>query len=173
MAFFATYLFPSAIAIQTLRTKPSLQLLWLFWITFFSPLQGFFNFMVFIFPRVTGTKRTDKNLLWCQAVWVALKSWGDAKSKQNQRWRQMNISRISLDEGWKRSRGRGKTVKKRIPDEEEKCEVVRESMSHFPNSPSNYWSALPSSQQLLNYMTKSSLISWVAEPTQPHSMFLS
>ena len=44
------------------------------------PLQGFFTFLVFIYPRVrSARKKTQKG--WFQSLWAALKSRGDKKNR--------------------------------------------------------------------------------------------
>ena len=59
LAFFFTYLFPIIISIRThsgLESGPTLSIL----ARIFFPLQGFFNFLVFIHPKVVHTRKSSR-----------------------------------------------------------------------------------------------------------------
>ena len=43
------------------------------------PLQGFFNFLVFVYPRLQGVMRRHKHISWFVALSIALKSRGPRK----------------------------------------------------------------------------------------------
>lgn len=73
VAYFCTYLFSIIISILTLSgvedVGPALNIL----ARIFFPLQGFFNFFVFIFPRVLDVKNTSR-LSWNKAFLKAVRS---------------------------------------------------------------------------------------------------
>ena len=49
---------------------------------FFTPLQGLFNFFIYMYPKVLQAKRSKKdNLTWCQAFVKALTSRGSKRKK--------------------------------------------------------------------------------------------
>ena len=75
----------------------------------FGPLQGFFNFLIIIYPKVISAKRSKKeNLSWYQAFLKALLSRGKRRAKPS----------LSSD------RKKKSKKKKHAPvAEEEKCEV--------------------------------------------------
>ena len=79
VAFLLTYLFPIIISIRTLNGTESGQVLSILARIFF-PLQGFFNFVVFIFPKVLYIKSKhshDKTITtWFRAFIKAVKSKG-------------------------------------------------------------------------------------------------
>ena len=80
LAFFLTYLFPIIISIRTLYGKesgPALSIL----ARIFFPLQGFFNFLVFILPRVVYQKSKRRPIesppiTWYQAFLKGIQSRG-------------------------------------------------------------------------------------------------
>ena len=95
LAFLCTYIFPFVTSIQywaEYQTSSTLKIL----ASTCFPLQGFFNFLVFIHPKVTNTKRTKK-LSWFQSFVTALKSRGD-KNK--------NGGRSQLRSGGKKSKSK-------------------------------------------------------------------
>ena len=75
VAFFLTYFFPIIISIRTLFGLESGYTLSILARIFF-PLQGFFNFVVFLYPKVVyeKTKRRDGKISWFTALTFALKS---------------------------------------------------------------------------------------------------
>ena len=82
-AFFVTYLFPIIISIRTLSGRDSGHVLSILARIFF-PLQGFFNFVVFIYPKVLHAKTAPrKKVTWYQAFVTAVQSRG--KPKQNRK----------------------------------------------------------------------------------------
>ena len=95
LAFLCTYIFPFVTSIQywaEYQTSSTLKIL----ASTCFPLQGFFNFLVFIHPKVTNKKRTKK-LSWFQSFVTALKSRGD-KNK--------NGGRSQLRSGGKKSKSK-------------------------------------------------------------------
>ena len=75
IAFLLSYLLPLVISIRTLSSmKSGFALSILARILF--PLQGFFNFCVFLYPLVTTSKRKHKNISWFSAFLTALMSRG-------------------------------------------------------------------------------------------------
>ena len=79
LAFLLSYSLPLVISIQNLFEQPSGFVLSVL-VRIFSPLQGMFNFCVFIYPKVTAVKRKHKDIGLLKAFWEALKSRG-AKRK--------------------------------------------------------------------------------------------
>ena len=82
VAFFLTYFFPVIISIRTLfglEFGYTLSIL----ARIFFPLQGFFNFAVFLYPKVVydRTKRRDGKISWFTAWKFALKSRIDAGTR--------------------------------------------------------------------------------------------
>ena len=78
LAFLITYLFPVIISIRTLNGSESGHVLSILARVFF-PLQGFFNFTVFIFPKVIHMKkptRNEESVTWRQAFVKAVQSRG-------------------------------------------------------------------------------------------------
>ena len=77
LAFFLTFLFPIIISIRTLSgydSGPVLSIL----ARIFFPLQGLFNFIVFIHPRVLGAKKRfrSEDITWFRAFLKAIQSRG-------------------------------------------------------------------------------------------------
>jgi len=76
LAFFFTYLFPIIISIRTLiglESGPALSIL----ARVFFPLQGFFNFLVFIHPKVVHIKKSSReDISWYGAYVKAIQSRG-------------------------------------------------------------------------------------------------
>ncbi len=80
MAYFATYIFPTIIEIETLASKgkPLNINVQLYLAVIFHPLQGLFNLMVFMYPRVLSAKRSKKHpRSWAGAFVHALVSRGE------------------------------------------------------------------------------------------------
>ena len=136
LAYLCTYIFPFVTSIQYWAGYQTSSTLKILTSTFF-PLQGFFNFLVFIHPKVTNTKRTKK-LSWFQSFVTALKSRGD-KNKRG--------GRSQLRSGGKKSKSKNKTSKntsavgaprlrqkqKKMtdsPQEEEKVEIESSLQTH-------------------------------------------
>lgn len=79
MAYLLTYLFPFVTSVQYwagYQSSSTLKIL----VCVFLPLQGFFNFLVFMFFRVMNARRTKK-LSWCQSFTIAIKSRGENKER--------------------------------------------------------------------------------------------
>ena len=76
LAFFLTFLFPIIISTRTLigyESGPALSIL----ARMLFPLQGFFNFLVFIHPKVLHAKRRSReNITWFGAFKKAIQSRG-------------------------------------------------------------------------------------------------
>ena len=77
-AFLFSYMFPMIISIRTLLGLGSGMTLSILARIFF-PLQGFFNFCVFMYPYMRTAKAKGKNINWCTAFVRALKSRGPKK----------------------------------------------------------------------------------------------
>ena len=100
------------------------------------PLQGFFNFVVYMFPRVrSARKKTKKG--WFQSFWTGLKSRGDKKNRPR------NLPRSNLKNKYKPMKKEmepktsevenlrkwprmGGGHEKGGGNEEEKCEIVND-----------------------------------------------
>jgi hypothetical protein len=93
MAFFLTYLFPIIISIRTVNGTESGAVLSIFARIFF-PLQGFFNFAVFIYPKVIHNK--EKDVTWYTAFVKALKSRGLRKKLGEGSLQSSNNGRMSM-----------------------------------------------------------------------------
>ena len=83
-AFFSTYLFPIIISIRTLsgvESGPALSIL----ARVFFPLQGFFNFLVFIYPKVEHLKKSSRGegISWYKAFVKAIQSRGQRPKNGN------------------------------------------------------------------------------------------
>ena len=81
LAFIVTYLFPIIISIRTISGLESGPVLSIFARILF-PLQGFFNFVVFIQPKVVHIKKSAKRgekVTWFQAFVKAIQSRGQPK----------------------------------------------------------------------------------------------
>jgi hypothetical protein len=75
LAFFATYFFPLLLSIFDFTGRDdnlTLNLL----ARIFYPLQGLFNFMVFIYPRIISARQRDKSLTFGRAFIHAIQSRG-------------------------------------------------------------------------------------------------
>ncbi len=73
MAYLATYLFPITVEIEILANHGKLEFSSRIYLAyFFHPLQGLFNFMVFIYPRVVSAKSSKTSISWRQAFIRAL-----------------------------------------------------------------------------------------------------
>ncbi|GFH56475.1 hypothetical protein CTEN210_12951 [Chaetoceros tenuissimus] len=75
LAFFATYFFPFLLNIFSFTDRGDNFILNLF-VRIFYPLQGLFNFMVFIYPRITSARQRDKSLTFSRAFIRAIQSRG-------------------------------------------------------------------------------------------------
>ena len=79
LAFFFTYLFPIIISIHTLiglESGPVLSIL----ARVFFPLQGFFNFVVFIHPKVVHVKKSSREgITWYRAFVKSIQSRGQPR----------------------------------------------------------------------------------------------
>ena len=74
LSFFSTYLFPITISIRTLLRYDSGYSL-SFLARVFFPLQGFFNFVVFIHPKVMHAKNTNRSeggITWTRAFIIVM-----------------------------------------------------------------------------------------------------
>jgi hypothetical protein len=86
LAFFFTYLFPIIISIRTLsgvESGPALSIL----ARVFFPLQGFFNFLVFIYPKVEHAKNSSRGegISWYKAFVKAIQSRGQRSRNRSGR----------------------------------------------------------------------------------------
>ncbi len=83
LAFFVTYIFPiimrSIRALSGHESDNALSIL----ARIFFPLQGFFNFAVFIFPKVLVAKKSGGNITWFGAFAIAVLSRGRPLSNRN------------------------------------------------------------------------------------------
>jgi hypothetical protein len=79
LAYMLTYLFAFITSVQYWAGYQSSSTLKLF-VGILFPLQGFFNFLVFIQPKVANIKR-KKKLSWLQSFIAALKSRGDKRKR--------------------------------------------------------------------------------------------
>lgn len=76
LAYFATYFFPLIITIRkSLQINDAGFVLTMLSRIFF-PLQGFFNFMVFIYPRMLSARKENEKVSWYRAFVCALQSRG-------------------------------------------------------------------------------------------------
>ena len=111
IAYLVTYLALTIIYLVSLagnEASPAMFLLE----SIFGPLQGFFNFTVFIYPKVISAKRSKKeNHSWYQAFIKALTSRGGGKRKRGAK-----TNRLSHGQQEKEKRTK---KKKRAPAEEE------------------------------------------------------
>ena len=81
LAFIFTYLFPIIISVRTLIGLESGSVLSILARIFF-PLQGFFNFIVFIQPKILFAKKSSReNITWYRAFVKALKSRGQPRRR--------------------------------------------------------------------------------------------
>lgn len=78
LAFLLSYIFPMIISIRTIMGLGSGMALSIIARVLF-PLQGFFNFCVFIYPHVRAAKNKDNDISWCAAFLKALQSRGPKK----------------------------------------------------------------------------------------------
>lgn len=76
LAYFATYFFPLIITIRTSLQGNDAGFVLTMLSRIFFPLQGFFNFMVFIYPRMFSAKKENENVSWYRAFVCALQSRG-------------------------------------------------------------------------------------------------
>jgi len=97
--FIFTYTLPMIISINTLLNKETGFLLSMLARVLF-PLQGFFNFLIFIYPKILHAKRSNKNLSWFGAFLHAL------SSKNNNRRNNNNMSSSQQRSGVLRSKKR-------------------------------------------------------------------
>jgi hypothetical protein len=74
LAFFLTYLFPIVISLRTVFGLKSGHVLSIL-VRLLFPLQGFFNFIVFINPKVVNAKRSNRDgISWYRAFIIAVQS---------------------------------------------------------------------------------------------------
>ena len=94
IAFMLSYLLPVVISIRTLSNLKSgfgLSIA----VRILFPLQGFFNFCVYLYPHVTSAKRKHKSIGWFSAFLKALMSRGP-KKKVSRSLRSGGRKRIAL-----------------------------------------------------------------------------
>ncbi len=109
LSFFCTYLFPIIISIRTLiglESGPVLSIL----ARIFFPLQGFFNFVVFMFPKVVHEKNASRTggISWYLAFLYAIRARDrPAAIKSNYRKTKKKAS-ASRDADIYNSKGNGK-----------------------------------------------------------------
>jgi len=130
MAYFLTYLFPFVTSVQYLagyQSSSTLRLL----VGVFLPLQGFFNFLVFMFPRVMNARRTKK-LSWRQSFMTAIKSRGANKKRGRpaavgasgkSRKKKVTIATTTITPVASRKPSSKKNRRKADEEEEEKVEI--------------------------------------------------
>lgn len=109
LAFLVTYLFPIIISIRTLcgiNSGNGLSIL----ARIFFPLQGFFNFVVFIFPEVLVAKKAKRtgSISWLGAFLIAIKSRGRPLSNRHITLSSDGTQRSSIVEAMKNWLGRKK-----------------------------------------------------------------
>ena len=126
LAFFVTYLFPLIISIQTmngLESGPAVSVI----ARILFPLQGFFNFIMFMQPKVIRehSKKSNENISWCMAFVKAVQSRGPRQKRLK-----VSSPRTKLRECLGRfidkvgAQARKKKIKASREVEEEKCEIV-------------------------------------------------
>jgi len=117
MANVATFIFPWIVLIRRIAGVEPGIFIWEKMALFLFPMQGFFNFLVFIYPRVAGERASKKDLSWCKAFANALTSrGGDGKKKAKSHLRNQHGGRKTSN-----------LNQKRVPVEEEKTEVTRKT----------------------------------------------
>ena len=119
IAYFVTYTFPLITSVQYFAGKETSFALSML-SSIFYPLQGFFNFLVFVYPKVTSAKRSKKNPSWFQAFVTALKSRGD-KRKRRSDLRSPGPKKKNRMAMMMKLRSKKRPTAERL--EEEKCEV--------------------------------------------------
>ena len=125
LAFLFTYLVSMIISIRTLLRYESGPVLSVIARILF-PLQGFFNFIVFIYSKVTHEheKKSNGDISWCMAFVKAVQSRGPRQKRLK-----INSARNKLRGGLDRFVGKvkhamNKKTKSSPETEEEKCEIV-------------------------------------------------
>jgi len=71
LAYFIPFIFPTIFMIQLNKTGKRNFTSWIL-MALFSPLQGFFNCIVFIRPRIASMKNSSPNLSWAQAFFATI-----------------------------------------------------------------------------------------------------
>eukprot|EP00979_Chaetoceros_neogracilis_P003259 scaffold576_cov146-Chaetoceros_neogracile.AAC.11 len=122
LAYLLTYMFTFVTSVQYwagYQTSSTLKIL----VGILFPLQGFFNFLVFIQPKVANIKRTKK-LSWLQSFVTALKSRGD-KRKRGRKGGFRSGKKSKIKKAMATSHARRRKGRKRsdCSEEEEKVEI--------------------------------------------------
>ena len=101
-----------------------------FILAFFHPLQGLYNAIVFMSPKVRHIKNSKKNnFTWCQAFWKAWQSRGDQKKEDLRQGtinpRQHFFSKCLMSDRLCRycSRSKSKTVPPTNIENDQKCRL--------------------------------------------------
>ena len=132
-AFFVTYLFPIIISIRTLSGYESGHMLSILARIFF-PLQGFFNFVVFIYPKVLHAKTVPrKKVTWYQAFVTAVQSRG--KPKQNRKIKSNRHVKRSASSRFDAFFGRVGSMIKKKPKEDTRANDFAPQDEDFKRAP--------------------------------------
>ena len=98
VAFIFTYLFPMIISIRTLIGLESGSVLSILARIFF-PLQGFFNFIVFIQPKILFAKKSSReNITWYRAFVKALKSRGRPRRRGATKFERKRKQKVAVSQ---------------------------------------------------------------------------
>ena len=157
LAFFFTYLVPMIISIRTLIGYPSGPALSVIARVLF-PLQGFFNFVVFIHPKVTHehAKRENAGISWLGAFVKAVQARGP-RQKRLVIYSPMKKARESLVHFLaKRKTPKTKKMKRSAEVGEEKCEIVPSPQSSLQTLSTNKSSSMYASNMSLGGFKSSS-----------------
>ena len=90
-----------------------------YWTHIFTPLQGLYNLLIFMYPEVISAKRSKKdNLTWPQAIMKAFWSKGQPRRGNKSITTKGRVEKLRKKHGNHEQKERGATS-----PEEEKCEV--------------------------------------------------
>jgi hypothetical protein len=127
----ATFIFPAIVLIRHIAGVDPGIYVWEKLALFLFPMQGFFNFLVFIYPGVAGQRASDKDISWCKAFTNALTSRG-SDGKKKAKGRRCSLPKLNGD-------GKKSSLKqKRVSVEEEKSEIVMKTPLHRSGSLGKY-----------------------------------
>lgn len=129
-AHFATYLFPMLYFIRAYFHNDDGGLLLGVLVRICFPLRGFFNFLVFIYPKVLFAKKANASLSWWQA-------FVKATTKRNLAANKANKAKVHKKKMPKESR----KTEPAINVEEEKCEVEPPQSKLFSSKTSNIFAS--------------------------------
>lgn len=85
-AFFITFLFP-AIRVFARRTELPIEIMY----NVCYPLQGFWNFVLYIRPNVTKIKKVKPDKYLCEIIWHVILHSHERNEEVRQRWRKNEI----------------------------------------------------------------------------------